>query len=164
MVDVESPMTMRRWYFFYWLNIIQFSRNNGGGWTSDQWKSSFKFKKKMLNVVNYMKILYVVYIYINDNRISRISRTWENRWRSALVYILYNIGWLLPGNNNGRRSRIYFTRRFRVIETLCYDDVLRANELYLLKYRSVSMFVWHKLFGKPSFVIESISTTIANKL
>lgn len=44
------------------------------------------------------------------------------------------------------------------------DGVLRANELYLLKYRSVSMFVWHKLFGKPSFVIEPISTTIASKL
>lgn len=46
----------------------------------------------------------------------------------------------------------------------CDVFVLRANELYLLRYRSVSMFVWHKLFGKPSFVIESISTTITSKL
>lgn len=45
-----------------------------------------------------------------------------------------------------------------------FDGVLLANELYLLRYRSVSMFVWHKLFGKPSFVVESISTTIASKL
>lgn len=44
------------------------------------------------------------------------------------------------------------------------DGVLRTNELYLLRYQCVSIFVWHKLFGKPSFVIEPISTTIASKL